>query len=185
MNVPDKPWSRKWQEVVESLGVRKEMGLRAAEAKKRRKQFGPNLLREIKRKSVCLILADQFKNLMTALLAAAAALSFIFGDWIDGFAIGAVTVSFLTLAFAQLWHVFNMRDSGSGFLRNEVTRNLYVWGALALCTVLLLGAVYLPVLSMVLDTVDPGSEGWPLIISTSFLPLAAGQILKRLGLLMS
>jgi Ca2+-transporting ATPase len=56
----------------------------------------------------------------------------------------AVTISFLTLAFAQLWHVFNMRESGSGFFRNEITQNPFIWGALALCVGLLLLAVYLP-----------------------------------------
>ena len=49
-----------------------------------------------------------------------------------------VTVSFLTLAFAQLWHVFNMRGRGSGVFRNAVTRNPYVWMAVALCTAILL-----------------------------------------------
>jgi Ca2+-transporting ATPase len=90
----------------------------------------------------------------------------------------AVTVSFLTLAFAQLWHVFNMRDRDSSLLRNEVTRNLYVWGALALCTGLLLGAVYLPILSDVLKVVQPDLEGWILVIVSSLIPLVVGQILK-------
>jgi magnesium-transporting ATPase (P-type) len=40
----------------------------------------------------------------------------------------AVTLSFLTLAFAQLWHVFDMRERGSSFARNDVTENAYVWG---------------------------------------------------------
>jgi Ca2+-transporting ATPase len=38
----------------------------------------------------------------------------------------AVTVSFLTLAFAQLWHV---REYTSNLLRNDITRNPFVWGA--------------------------------------------------------
>lgn len=38
----------------------------------------------------------------------------------------ALTVALLTLAFAQLWHVFNMRDPGTGLLLNEVTRNPWV-----------------------------------------------------------
>ena len=42
----------------------------------------------------------------------------------------AVTVSFYTLAFSQLWHVFNMRDPRSGLIFNEITRNKYVWIAL-------------------------------------------------------
>ncbi len=87
----------------------------------------------------------------------------------------AVTVSFLTLAFAQLWHVFNMRDRGSSFVSNDITRNRYVWGALALCSGLLLAAVYLPGLASVLKVVDPGTKGWLLVGVMSLLPWAVGQ----------
>ena len=93
----------------------------------------------------------------------------------------AVTISFLTLASAQLWHVFNMRGIGSGFIRNEVTRNPFVWGALILCMVLLLAAVYLPGLSDLLATVDPEPTGWLLVLGMSLLPWAIGQILKNFG----
>ncbi|HHP7232953.1 MAG TPA: cation-translocating P-type ATPase, partial [Xenococcaceae cyanobacterium] len=78
----------------------------------------------------------------------------------------AVTISFLSLAFGRLWHVFNMRDAGSGLIRNEVTTNPYVWGALLICTGLLLSAVYLPGLSDALQTVNPGLNGWGMAIAT-------------------
>lgn len=90
----------------------------------------------------------------------------------------AVTISFLTLAFGRLWHVFNMRDRGSGLIRNEVTTNPYIWGALLVCTGLLLSAVYLPGLKDALQTVDPGLDGWGLAIAVSFIPLLLGQIWK-------
>ncbi|MFO7728008.1 MAG: cation-transporting P-type ATPase, partial [Desulfonatronovibrio sp.] len=44
----------------------------------------------------------------------------------------AVTISFLILALARTWHVFNMRDFGSRALFNDVTRNPFVWGAVIL-----------------------------------------------------
>ncbi len=87
-----------------------------------------------------------------------------------------VTISFLTLAFSQLWHVFNMRNRGSPLLKNEITTNPYVWGALLLCGVLLLLATYLPGLSMVLKTVDPGMTGWMLVFGFSVFPLVVGQL---------
>jgi Ca2+-transporting ATPase len=90
----------------------------------------------------------------------------------------AVTVSFLTLAFAQLWHVFNMRDRGSKLLRNDITQNPYIWGALGLCTGLLLVAVYLPGLSDVLKLVNPGIQGWILVLAMSLVPLVIGQVAK-------
>ncbi len=90
----------------------------------------------------------------------------------------AVTISFLTLAFAQLWHVFNMRDSGTKFLDNEVVRNRWVWGALVLCTGLLVAAVYVPGLNTVLKVVDPGPVGWGLVAVASLVPWAIGQVFR-------
>jgi Ca2+-transporting ATPase len=90
----------------------------------------------------------------------------------------AITVSFLTLAFAQLWHVFNMRERSSNLVRNEITRNRFVWGALLLCTGLLLVAVYLPGLSDVLKVVDPGPSGWAVVFVMSAIPLVIGQTWK-------
>ncbi|MEN6334998.1 MAG: cation-transporting P-type ATPase [Phycisphaerales bacterium] len=92
--------------------------------------------------------------------------------------IETVTISFLTLAFAQLWHIFNMRDRGSGPIRNEITANPYVWAALAVCSLLLLGAVYLPGISTVLDLRGPGLAGWATILAMSLVPLIVGQIVK-------
>lgn len=91
----------------------------------------------------------------------------------------AVTISFLTLAFAQLWHVFNMRDNRSSIINNDVTRNPYIWAALALCVLLLLAAVYLPVLNTVLQTTDPGAVGWGLVLAMSLLPMFITQIAKQ------
>lgn len=89
----------------------------------------------------------------------------------------AVTVSFLTLALAQLWNVFNMRDSGSSVLRNDVTRNPYVWGALVLCLGLIGAALWLPALSAILRLPPPGAAGVLLALSMSLLPLVSGQVL--------
>jgi P-type Ca2+ transporter type 2C len=94
----------------------------------------------------------------------------------------AVTVSFISLGLMRLWHVFNMRSNRSGLLRNEITRNRYVWGALGLCVLLLLAAVYLPILSTALGTVAPGLSGWLLIVGISLVPLLVGQVLKQAGL---
>jgi len=98
--------------------------------------------------------------------------------WLDMEENRAVTVSFLTLAFARLWHVFNMRERASRLLNNDVIQNPFVWAALAGCTVLLAAAVYIPALSLVLNMVRPGPSGWTLIFSMSLVPLLIGQILK-------
>ncbi len=92
----------------------------------------------------------------------------------------AVTVSFLTLAFARLWHVFNMKDWGASLFTNDVVKNPFVWGALVLCTGLLLLGVYLPGLSRVLDLYPPSREEWGLILGMSLAPLVVLQPLKTL-----
>jgi len=91
-----------------------------------------------------------------------------------------VTISFLTLAFAQLWHTFNMRASGSRFIRNEITRNPGGWGAIVFCGGLLVLAVYTPILARVLNLVEPGREGWLIVLVMSLMPWAAGQIIRSL-----
>ena len=93
----------------------------------------------------------------------------------------ATTVCFMTLGFTRLWHVFNMRDRNSGLFRNEITQNPYVWGALLLCTGLLLIAVYVPFLSMALQTANPGVPGWGLIMGMSLVPLIIGQAVKLIS----
>lgn len=92
----------------------------------------------------------------------------------------AVTVSFLTLGFARVWNVLNMRGRNLGWVHNDVTNNPYVWGAMALCVGLLLSAVYLPGLSGVLSVVSPGTTSWILILGMSLFPIVAGQSLKSL-----
>lgn len=93
----------------------------------------------------------------------------------------AVTVAFCTLAFAQMWHVFNMRDELGQVFNNEIMRNGWIWAALAICLVLVLAAIYVPVLSHVLVLTDPGAAGWFLIIPASLVPLAAAPLVRALS----
>ena len=86
-----------------------------------------------------------------------------------------VTVTFLTLAFAQLWHAFNMRHPRSGLLRNEVTRNPWVWGALLLCTALLAVPPYLAPIAGVMHLVPPTPIMWAIILGSSAAPLVVTQ----------
>lgn len=87
----------------------------------------------------------------------------------------AVTISFLTLAFGKLWFVYNLRGAGTTFFSNEILKNRYVAGSILICIVLLLFAVYLPGLSDVLDTREPGRAGWLLLLGMSLVPFVIGQ----------
>ena len=100
-------------------------------------------------------------------------------QWLDLDSRSVVTVTFLTLAFAQLWHVFNMRHPRSGLLRNEVTRNPWLWGALALCTVLVAAPPYVAPLAHVLSLTPPTPAMWAIILGMSVAPLVVTQIVTQ------
>lgn len=93
----------------------------------------------------------------------------------------AVTVSFLTLALSQLWHVFNMRGTGSGILRNEITHSRYVWGAVGLCVGLLLIAIYVPIVASVMGLTRPSLREWLLVLLCSALTWVVGQGVKTVA----
>ena len=93
----------------------------------------------------------------------------------------AVTVTFLTLAFAQLWHVFNMRHPTSGLLHNEITRNPWIWAALALCAGILVTAAYVPSLSHMLHLVAPDIKMWGIVLAMSLTPLLIGLIVSSVA----
>jgi P-type Ca2+ transporter type 2C len=91
----------------------------------------------------------------------------------------AVTISFLILAFARTWHVFNMRDFGSNAIFNDVTRNPFVWGAVGLSVALLLFAVYFQPLAGVLSMAALTPGQWFFVLGMSLIPLVVVQVLKQ------
>ncbi len=101
---PDKdmvssPWSQSPEDVLNSLQVDPKQGLTVKEVTRRRRTHGQNILREVKPKSGLTILVNQFKNLIVLFLLAAAALSFVFGDLVEGFAILAVILINAVIGF--------------------------------------------------------------------------------------
>lgn len=92
-----------------------------------------------------------------------------------------VTVTFLTLALSQLWHVFNLSSPRSGIFRNEVTRSPWIWAALAVCGVLLCLAVYVPPLRLVLGLARPDGQMWSVAIAASLAPLLVIQLPRLLA----
>ncbi|MGD8979667.1 MAG: cation-transporting P-type ATPase, partial [candidate division WOR-3 bacterium] len=85
-------WAQTAEEMLHHLGVDKEQGLSSYEVKERQKEYGLNILKKTARKNAWIILINQFKNLIVLLLLAAAIVSFFFGDFLEGFAIGVVIV---------------------------------------------------------------------------------------------
>ncbi|WP_065091703.1 cation-translocating P-type ATPase [Rhizobium leucaenae] len=87
-----------------------------------------------------------------------------------------VTSTFLTLAFSQLWHAFNMRSLTDGVILNEITRNRWLWAALALCAVLLAVPPYFGPAADLLQLVPLTANMWLVVLVSSIFPLVATQI---------
>jgi len=95
--------------------------------------------------------------------------------WLDLDAQQSVTVTFLTLAFAQLWHALNMRQVRSGLIVNEVTRNGWLWAAFVLCAGLLATPPYLPPAAHLLQLAPLTADMWAVIFTFSLAPLIVAQ----------
>jgi Ca2+-transporting ATPase len=95
--------------------------------------------------------------------------------WLDLDARQSVTVTFLTLAFAQLWQALNMRHVRSGLIVNEITRNGWLWGALVLCAGLLATPPYLPPLADLLHLAPLTADMCSVVLAFSLAPLIVAQ----------
>ena len=89
-----------------------------------------------------------------------------------------VTVAFATLGFSQLWHVFDMADPAASPLRNDVTRNPWVWAAVALCTLAMVAGLAMPGLAPLLGVVPLPISGWLVALALSLAPLALVQLAR-------
>ena len=96
--------------------------------------------------------------------------------WLGLTAAQATTVSFLSIALAELWHVFNMRSRRSNPWRNAITENRFVWYAILLCLGLMFAAITVPPLVIALEIAPIGIDGWALAVGCSLLPLVGGQL---------
>ncbi|MBC8110486.1 MAG: cation-transporting P-type ATPase [Verrucomicrobia bacterium] len=89
-------------------------------------------------------------------------------------------VAFITLSFAQLFHVFNMSSAHSKLWVNDITKNKFVWLALLICTGLLVLVYMVPQMRLVLNLAVLPSKVWIVSVIASLLPLVLIQIYKRI-----
>ncbi len=118
------------------------------------------------------------------LITLAALTAFFYGRFVRGYQpVGrvdpAITMSFLTIGLAQLFHVFNSRKERGPLRGREWFSNPYVLGALVLTVGLQLAAVYMPGLKTVMRTSPPAAVDWLVIGACALMPLAAGQLYRR------
>jgi Ca2+-transporting ATPase len=87
-------------------------------------------------------------------------------------------VAFITLAFAQLFHVFNMSSSNAHLLLNEITKNKFIWIALLICTLLMLMVYIVPQMRQALGLVILPAKIWIVCILAALIPLVMVQSFK-------
>jgi len=87
-------------------------------------------------------------------------------------------IAFITLIFAQLFHVFNMSSNGGGFLNNEITRNKFVWIAILICSALTFMAFAIPDMRLVLGLSVLSFKLWIVSITISLLPLLMVKVYR-------
>lgn len=113
------------------------------------------------------------------ILAIAIAGVYLYSDlvWQEEFAT-TNTITFFSLAFAQLLHVFNMRDRHEHPVNNQVTRNKYIWLALLICIAFLLMGYLIPTVAELLNFARLEARGWLLAALGALLPTLLIQLLK-------
>ena len=74
-----------------------------------------------------------------------------------------------------------MIEPGQSLLSNDLIRNKWVWMALALCSGMLLVALYVPLASEVLTLAAPSGAMWALILGLSITPVLVRGIVERIG----
>jgi Ca2+-transporting ATPase len=92
----------------------------------------------------------------------------------------SMTLAFMTLAFAQTFHLANARRDGPLFSRGNLFSNKWALAAVALVTVLQVASVHVPPLARVLGTVPLSGGDWIVVLVLALVPAVLGQAYKLL-----
>lgn len=145
----------------------------------------PGLMKQAPRDPKESLLPPRFVGLIAwqgVLLAGVTLLAFFIGmRWYGSEGDGprhAVTMAFMTLALAQVFHAFNARSQRRSAFSARLFTNGWLWGAVLVCLLLQVTAVYLPLLQTVLHTVPPTAADWGVIAACSLTPVAVVELVK-------
>lgn len=95
----EQPWAAEAAELLARLEVDPATGLSTDAAERRLSLHGPNSIGAVEQRGWPSILADQFKGLLVLLLAGAALLSALFGQWLEALAILVVLLLNAVIGF--------------------------------------------------------------------------------------
>lgn len=93
----------------------------------------------------------------------------------------AVTLSFMTLTLAQVFHLGNARSSHTLLGLRSAPRNTIAVVAVAFALALQVATVRFALLARVLGTAPMGATDWIVVIALSLLPAAFGRGLRRMS----
>jgi Ca2+-transporting ATPase len=90
----------------------------------------------------------------------------------------ANTITFITLAFAQLFHVFNMASLRSKIVVNEVTTNKFVWLAMVICIGLIVMVYSVTPIRVAIGLIVLPGKAWIIVVMAALIPLVLIQWYK-------
>ncbi|MDT8387521.1 MAG: cation-transporting P-type ATPase [Thiogranum sp.] len=96
-------WTTPVEKVLSQAGIQQEHGLDSSTVAKRRRQYGPNRLRESTTRPLIRIFLDQLKSVVVILLLSAAAAAALFGRTVESIAIGAAILVNTVIGFTMEW----------------------------------------------------------------------------------
>jgi P-type Ca2+ transporter type 2C len=91
----------------------------------------------------------------------------------------AASVAFMTLAFAQIFHLGNARSADPVVHPRRALANVYALGGATLAAALQLAAAYVPPLARILGVAWLDANAWLVVVVFAAVPAVAGQLLKR------
>lgn len=92
-------------------------------------------------------------------------------------------ILFFTLISSQLLHVFNMNAMGTNFFRSEIMRNKYVWYAIGMCVLILVGGYEITPIREALSLFTLTIFDWLIIIGFSLVGMATNQLIRNVKLI--
>jgi Ca2+-transporting ATPase len=92
-------------------------------------------------------------------------------------------VVFISLALAQLWHVFDLPSADVSFFKNEITTSRYVWVGLLICLLIMVTTYFIVPVRHVLSVGELNGQLLLAITVASLLPVIFIQLLKRLKMI--
>jgi len=91
-------------------------------------------------------------------------------------------LAFYTLVLGQLLNVFNVSRRELPFFVNEVTKNPWIWGAIAICTAITALAYFVPPMARALSLVPITWGQFMYVFIFGLGSLLLAQLLKRTGI---